>query len=455
MKSYFESILEDTQIISDKNSLSTYGIDRTGHYESNAALVLLPRTTSDLSSILKICNDHQIKVIPSGGRTGLSGSATALNGEVVISMEKMNSIIGIDQVGSTITVEAGAILENVQESVKQSGMYFPLDFAAKGSCQIGGCLSTNAGGVKVLRYGMTRDIVLGIEVILATGDILDLNKKLIKDNSGYKLEQLFIGAEGTLGIITKATFKCVSAPKHLKLAYLGIQNFDQITTVFEQTKKSGFELTAFEFVTDIGVKSVLKAMPQINQILNELYPYQVLIEINHENLDEFENFLISLNEQGLICDAIIATNSNQYKNIWTIREAVSDSLYLLGTVHANDISVPIKSLSQFLSKLNILLSAKYQEFTLGLFGHIGDGNLHIYIINENKNDLFDKSCKLLDEEMFKLVQSFSGSISAEHGIGLLKKDALHFRRSDLEIDLMKQIKSVFDPNNILNPGKIF
>ncbi|MCB0280426.1 MAG: FAD-binding oxidoreductase, partial [Calditrichaeota bacterium] len=420
-------------------------------------LVLLPKSVSEISKILSTCNQHSLKVIPSGGRTGLSGSATALNEEIVISMEKMNRIIEIDPIGSTITVEAGAILQDVQEATKAENLYFPLDFAAKGSCQIGGCLSTNAGGVKVLKYGMTRDIVMGIEVVLANGEILDLNKKLVKDNSGYKLEQLFIGAEGTLGIISKATFKCMPIPQNLNLLYLGVERFQNVSDIYSMVKKSGLDLTAFEFLTDIGVQSVLQAMPQTRQGLSEIYPFQVLIEVNEKNQETLEKLLEDLSGSGLIEDAAISHNSEMFRDLWTIREAVSDSLYLLGNVHANDVSIPVASLSAFLDDFEALMKTNYQAFTLGVFGHIGDGNLHIYIIDKNRGprEEFETSCHQLDKELFALVQLYDGSISAEHGIGLLKKDSLHFRRSTLEIELMRQIKSVFDPKGILNPGKIF
>lgn len=452
---YFEDILDANQILTG-DDLDAYPLDRTGLTTSVASLVLLPKTVDDVSAILKRCYEQEINVIPAGGRTGLSGATVSLNDEVIISLEKMNKIIDVDTIGATISVESGAILEDVQNEAEKQGMYFPLDFAAKGSCMIGGCLSTNAGGVKVIKYGMTRQFVLGLEVVLADGRILDLNKALVKDNSGYDLKQFFIGAEGTLGIITKATFQCSSIPKDKELVLLSVNSFSLIPEIFQKMKASSLDCLAFEFITDIGMKAVLNAMPQIKMPFEDHNEYFVLIEMNEANRDKIQNFIEKLADEELIDDAVFAENSTMFNDFWTIREAVSDSLYLLGKVHANDVSVPIKALTNFVSDLDRLIKDDYQDFTLGLFGHIGDGNFHIYIIDEANKAAseFNALLSSLDKAMFQLVQKYNGSISAEHGIGLYKKDALPFQKSDAELLYAKKIKALFDGKGILNPGKV-
>ena len=433
--------------------LSTYGIDRTGTYKPNALIVLKPRTPSEISKIIKTCNEKKLKLIPVGGQTGLSASSLASNQEVILSLEKMNMITNVDPISMTVTVESGCILENLQNELKRYKLYFPLDFAAKGSCQVGGFISTNAGGVKVLKYGMTRDIILGLEVILPNGEILNINNKLIKNNSGYRLEQLFCGAEGTLGIITKATFKCSAIKKEKSLFLVETNDFKNVTEIFRRVRAEYRELSAFEYLDKLSYKSVIDSMPQIPLPFTTEVDHLLLIETEEENTnsDLFESLL----EDELIVDLRIAESSEDFNIFWKIRESVSDALYLLGKVHANDVSVPIKHLSVFLKELKTLFTENYSKYCIGVFGHIGDGNLHIYIIDYNSDKNFQNDLKELDLLMFKLVSKYYGSISAEHGIGLLKKNALKFRRSEKEIELMASIKKLFDPNNILNPGKIF
>ena len=452
----FKSILTTEQIITNREITETHGTDRTGTYKGKTTCVLFPNNRNEVAAILKLCNENQICVITEGGRTGLAGGTVAIKGEVVLSLSKMNKIETVDGIGGTIEVEAGAVLENIQQKVDEAGLYFPLDFAAKGSCMIGGCISTNAGGVKVLKYGMTRELVMGLEIVLADGNILDLNRSLVKDNSGYDLKQCFIGAEGTLGIITKATLKCVQKPKNLLCALLTFQSFKQVPKALTVLKKS-FDVTAYEYLDAYSIEAMISAMPQASFPFDENTKHVVLVEIDENSTELFEETLLSFHEKGFVEDATIAESSEQFKSFWNIREAISDSLYLKGDVHANDISVPIANLSTFLNDLEQLFDNDYKQFNIGVFGHIGDGNLHIYVIDTETLNTEKRADELyvLDEKMFRLVQKYDGSISAEHGIGLLKKKALHFRRSELEIELMRKIKNIFDPKHILNPGKIF
>ncbi len=453
----FSTFLQAHQILSDELEIAAYAADRTKSFNSKPHLVLFPETTADVSAILKHCSKKHILVIPSGGRTGLTSATVANQDEVLLSLDRMNKIISIDSVGATINVEAGAILEVVQDAVSNAGLYFPLDFAAKGSCQIGGCISTNAGGVKVIRYGMTRDLVLGLEVVLSSGEVLELNKALLKDNSGYDLKQFFIGAEGTLGVITKATFSLKNKPKNPKQVLFAIEHFQQIPELFARCKQQQFDILAFEFLDTLGVDATRTAMPQLMYPFASVPNYTVLAEFENASDDSILALLETLAELNLVQDASIAESSKMSADFWALREAVSDSLYLLGTVHANDVSVPISELTAFVTELQKIVTQNYSEFTMGLFGHIGDGNFHIYIIDKKNRPFEDMATRFhaLDKNMFALVQQLGGSISAEHGIGLLKKEALHYRRSEAEIELMRKLKTVFDPQGILNPSKIF
>jgi glycolate oxidase subunit GlcD len=452
MKTFF-NFLNKNQIILDESELKAYGIDRTNSFESNSSVLLKPINTLEISKIIQVCNQNNIRIIPVGGQTGLSGATLARKKEAILSLEKMNTIIDIDSTSMTVTVESGVILEDLQNELEKHKLYFPLDFAAKGTCQVGGFISTNAGGVKVLKYGMTRDILLGLEVVLPTGEILNLNRKLIKNNSGYKLEQLFCGAEGTLGIVTKATFKCLPLKSNKSLFLIQTDDFKHVPIIFSKIRSSFRELSAFEYLDNISYRAVVSSMPQLSLPYEENVEHLILIE-TEELIDDLSIFE-SLADDGLIVDIRIPENSDDFNLFWKIRESVSDAIYLLGNVHANDISVPVKQLSKFLSELKILFESKYSMYKIGVFGHIGDGNLHIYIINHDNHTHFDTDIKKLDTLMFQLISNFSGSISAEHGIGLLKKDALKFRRSEKEIEIMRSIKKLFDPKNILNPSKIF
>ena len=452
-----KSVLTDSQISIEHSDLIEFGKDRTHVHAPNPSIIVFPKTTEQVSAILRYCNENNVAVVPSGGRTGLAGAAIAANGEVVLSLSKMNQILNIDTIGATVEVESGAILETIQNEVKDAGLYFPLDFAAKGTAQIGGCISTNAGGVKVIKYGMTREIVLGLEVVLMNGDVLHLNKKLIKDNSGYNLTQLFIGAEGTLGVITKATLKCVPPAKNAQVGLFACESFEHIPQILTKTRAEGYDIVAFEFFTKSGKEAVEHHVSSIQYPFEDEYDYFVLLEINGREEDDFFNLMETLAEDELIIDGTTAESSSEEENLWGLRENISESVSMLGKVHKNDVSVPVAKLSEFVTQLDELVTSKYAHYHMVLFGHIGDGNIHVNIIDKSDRSMneFKAEVHKLDEEMFEMISRLNGSISAEHGIGLLKKEGLKFRRSEDEITLMKQIKSVFDPKGLLNPGKIF
>jgi hypothetical protein len=454
----FQTILPDERIADEPDQLTEYGKDRTKVIQPDPAVIVFPKTTEEVQSIVRLCYERQIPIVPSGGRTGYAGAAVAPDKEVVISFDKMHRLVNIDIESGSVEVESGMILENLQQLVAEQGMMMPLDFAARGSCQIGGCISTNAGGLKVLKYGMTRNLVLGLEVIIKNGEILQLNSNLQKNNAGYDLNQLFIGAEGTLGIITKAILKIVPKPRQLQLALITVNQFNEIIPILREAKLQSLDITAFEFFTKDGLSAVLAHMPSCRNPFDAFYPYYILIEIDGgDNSDRLMNFIETLAEQERITDGTIASGSQQFRDLWGLRENISESISMLGNVHKNDIAVPVSSMSRFIPEFELLVRDHYAQFNVLYFGHIGDGNIHVNVIDPSGMDInqFESMARELDEKMCRLIGLYGGSISAEHGIGLLKKHLLPFQRDLLQIETMKIIKECFDPKGLFNPGKIF
>jgi glycolate oxidase subunit GlcD len=443
----------------DEATFLSYGTDRTKLFEPNYEILVFPRNTDQVAQIIKYAYENSLSVVPSGGRTGYAGGAIAKKGELVVSLEKMDKVLDFDPYLASITVQAGMITQNVHKEAEERGYFFPVDFAATGSSQIGGNVATNAGGVRVVRYGLTRNWVLGMTVVTGTGEILRFNGNILKNNTGYDLKHLFIGSEGTLGIITELTLKLTSIPKDTSVILLGLEKYDQILKIFQESHSSKLPLLAFEFFTERCLQKVIQHL-DLNRPFASECPYYVLMEYEISNPEDetflFE-FLESVTEKELILDGSVAQNTHQKKTFWKYREGISESLSILHTVHKNDISLPLREMSSFLDSMEALLAEKYPGFEIALFGHIGDGNLHCNILkpSEMSNSEFFESCKNCDPDMFQLIQKHGGSISAEHGIGLLKRDFLEFSRSPIEIESMRAIKKVFDPKGILNPGKIF
>ncbi len=444
------------RVVVDPDLILEYGKDRTIVHTPAPLAVVFPRSLNEIREVVRYCYENNLSMVPSGGRTGYAGAAVAANHEVVISLSKMDRINAMDVESGSVQVEAGAILEDVQRMVSEEGLYFPLDFAARGSAQIGGCISTNAGGLKVLKYGMTRELVLGLEVVVANGEMLDLNSNLHKNNSGYDLKQFFIGAEGTLGIIARATMKIVPRPRQLQVALLAVSDFEPIMTILRRIRLEGVDVTAFEFFSAACLDAVL-AHRSLRRPFAGDYPFYVVVEIDEGGK---QNQLVQLLEwlavDGLIVDGTVATSSASFTEIWAYREDISESISMLGSVHKNDVAVPVSSMPSFLGDLRNLISSRYQNFDVLLFGHIGDGNIHVNVIDRShmKPDSFRATTADLDIAMCELIRQYHGSVSAEHGIGLLKKKLLHLQRSDAEIQMMKNIKRSIDPKNLFNPGKI-
>ncbi len=443
----------------DELTFLSYGIDRTKLYEPNFEYLVFPRNTQEVSELLKYAFVNNITVVPSGGRTGYAGGAIAKNHELVISLSKMDKVLDFDPYLPSITVQSGMITQNVHKEVEAKGYFFPVDFAATGSSHIGGNVATNAGGVRVVRYGLIRNWILGMKVVTGTGEILEFNGDILKNNTGYDLKHLFIGSEGTLGIITELTLKLTTPPKSTSVVLFAVPTYQKILDLFKESHFFKLPLLAFEFFTQVCLEKVMQHL-DVNPPFSEQSPYYVLMEfeISEENDENYlYEFLEKVTNLELISDGIVAQNSYQKQTFWKYREGISESISILHTVHKNDISLPLRNMENFLQEMQTLLKEKYKDFEIALFGHIGDGNLHLNILKPEhlSKEKFFELCKQVDPEMFSLIQKYRGSISAEHGIGLLKKDFLHFSRTPQEIEIMKQIKKIFDPRGILNPGKIF
>lgn len=453
-----KSIFKADQLRFDTESLQTYGRDWTRFYTVNPSAIVFPNSTQQVRDLVLLARKNKWALVPSGGRTGLSGGAVASNQEIVVSMERMNRILDFDDFDQTLKVEAGVITEEIQKWAAEKNLFYPVDFAARGSSHIGGNVATNAGGIKVVRYGLTRDWVVGLTVVTGKGDILKLNQALIKNASGYDLRHLFVGSEGTLGFITEVELKL--APPHLPLhvMVLGTSSLTDLMSIFRQVREH-LPVTAFEMFSELALQKVLAHHSSLNRPFATSAPYYVLIEFEEksaETVDKSLSLFESLLESGSIADGILSQSPTQAAELWKLREYISESLAPF-TPYKNDISVRVSKATQFLSDADKLLKKTYPDYEVVWFGHIGDGNLHINILRPKTMSIDDfvKSCRGADDLLYGLIQDFQGSISAEHGVGLTKRSFLGKARSSEEIEILKSIKRVFDPDNIINPGKLF
>ncbi|HEY4120941.1 MAG TPA: FAD-binding oxidoreductase [Byssovorax sp.] len=439
----------------EPDDLAEYGGDWTKVHARAPSAIALPRTTDEVSRLLALCDAARVGVVPSGGRTGLAGGAVAAHGEVVLSLARMRRMDPVDELGATVRVQAGAVTEAVHQHAAPHGLTWPVDFASKGSSQVGGNIATNAGGVKVIRYGLTRNWVLGLQVVLASGAVLELNGALEKNNTGADLRQLFIGSEGTLGVVTEATLKLTRLPEKLDVMLLAVPDLAGVLALFRDARRAPFTLMAYEFFTDKCLARVTRHR-KIASPFSEPATHYVLIELERADEAELEAWTTSLFERGLAIDGTLAQHASQAAQLWALREGISESLAATGLPHKNDIALPIAALEAFCAELEGVFQARYPGWEICLFGHIGDGNLHVNVM---KPDDLDKAAFLAktteaDHAMFTLVKKHGGSISAEHGVGLLKKPYLSYSRSPEELALLRAIKRALDPNGTLNPGKI-
>lgn len=422
----------------------------------NAFVMVLPVSTQEVSKVLSLCNQLGYNVVPFGGLTNLVGSTKTTPKDVVLSLEKMNVIEEVDVQSRTITCQAGAIIQSIQEAAANAGMLFPLNFGAVGSSQIGGAVSTNAGGLKVLKYGMTRDLVLGLEVVLADGTIITSLKKIVKDNSGYDIKHMFIGAEGTLGVITRVTLKLSEMPSSRVCAYAGINKYKNVVD-FLKFMDAGLAgtLSSFEIIWPDSFKAMTGPTASVHSPIEGDFSYYILVEAMgaDQNKDE-ERFHILLSdalEKGMIQNAVPAFSSSDYNWFWKIREDVKVLKDLSPNDQHFDISIPINKIGDYVEKVTEELKKVDQVVTVFTFGHIADGNVHFIIGKSEQNAAVISK---VNEVVYAPIQSLNGSVSAEHGIGVDKKEYLHLSRTPEEINLFKLLKSTLDPNGILNRGKI-
>jgi FAD/FMN-containing dehydrogenase len=439
----------------DRDDLIEYGKDWTKVFAPNPAAIVWPRTTADVSTLLRLAAEHGVAIVPSGGRTGLAAGAVAKHGEVVLSLARMRRMDPVDTIGATVRVQAGVVTEAVHRHAAEHGLTWPVDFASKGSSQVGGNIATNAGGVKVIRYGLTRHWVLGLEVVLMGGQVLELNGALEKNNTGTDLRQLFIGSEGTLGVITEATLKLTRLPGKLHVFLFAVPSLKGVLELFREARSGPFTVMAYEFFTDHCLAR-LQRHRKLRLPVETPATHYVLLEIEQADEVGLESWMGSLFERNLVSDGTMAQTSSQASELWALREGISESLSATGLPHKNDIALPIAELDAFVSELGRVFSDRYAGWEICLFGHIGDGNLHINVMKPEAIDstTFLSKTKEADHDMFRLVKAHRGTISAEHGIGLLKKDYLAYARSPEEIEVLRALKRTLDPKNLLNPGKV-
>ncbi|WP_457978555.1 FAD-binding oxidoreductase [Ectopseudomonas composti] len=452
-----KTLVEPGKVLIDADSLETYGKDWTKQFAPAPSAIVFPKTTEQVQAIVRWANQHKIALVPSGGRTGLSAAAVAANGEVVVSFDYMNRIVEFNEYDRTVVCQPGVVTKQLQLFAEEKGLYYPVDFASSGSSQIGGNIGTNAGGIKVIRYGMTRNWVAGLKVVTGTGELLELNRDLIKNATGYDLRQLFIGAEGTLGFVVEATMRLERAPKNLTAMVLGTPDFDSIMPVLHAFQGK-LDLTAFEFFSDRCLEKIL-GRGDVPAPFESRTPFYALLEFEALNEDVANEALATFEhcvEQGWVLDGVMSQSEQQLQNLWKLREYISETISHW-TPYKNDISVTVSQVPAFLKDIDDIVSVNYPDFDVLWYGHIGDGNLHLNILkpeNLAKEDFFTK-CALVNKWVFETVEKYNGSISAEHGVGMTKRDYLQYSRSAAEIACMKAIKAVFDPNGIMNPGKIF
>jgi glycolate oxidase subunit GlcD len=452
----FKTHFPELEISNEPTVLESHGCDWTRFRKPAPSAVVFPRSVEEVTKLVKLAMENRIALVPSGGRTGLSGGAIAADGEVVVSFDRMRRIIEFNSVDRTLTVEPGVVTQVIQEYALKENLYYPVSFASEGSSQIGGNIATNAGGIRVLRYGLTRDWVVGLKVVDGRGELLECNGGLVKNASGYDLRHLFIGSEGTLGLIVEATVRLTDTPPPSRVMLLAVSSIEAMMDVFRKFNDA-LTLTAFEFLSDAAMKYVRQGHGLAAPMDTDSRFYALLeFECREDAIEDialmcFENCL----EDGSVVDGVISQSDAQAADLWRYREGISESITPF-TPYKNDLSVRISKVPGFLEALDQLVKTKYPDFEVLWYGHIGDGNLHMNILKPENMALeeFEQNCAAVNPEVFALTSTYEGSISAEHGIGLLKQAYLSYSRSEADIERMRGIKSVFDPENIMNPGKL-
>ena len=418
-----------------------------------AKAIVRPASTEELSQVMRLCHDHDQTVVAHGGLTGLVNGITCAPEDIVVSLERMHAIEHIDEAAGTMAVQAGAVLQNVQEAAADAGWLFAVDFGARGSANIGGMIATNAGGNSVVRYGMMREQVLGLEAVLADGTVISSMNEMLKNNSGYDLKQLFIGSEGTLGIVTRAVLRLRPAPRTVQTAFVALANFEDVAGLLRRLG-TDFEgkLSAFEVMWHNHYHYMVEETGKHQAFLPTNYPYYVLLESEgadpEREEEQFMGVLGSLMEEGHIADAVIAQSGQQAAQLWEMRDDVETLMHTMSPAAVFDISLPIREMESYVIDVEQTLKERFPDTRLISFGHLGDGNIHLGV-----GPARDKHA--VETIVYERLGKVNGAISAEHGIGLEKREFLPHSRSDAEIELMRTLKRALDPKNLLNPGKIF
>ncbi|EJT78628.1 D-lactate dehydrogenase 2 [Gaeumannomyces tritici R3-111a-1] len=431
-------------------------------YRGHGKLVLKPGSTEQVSQILRYCNQHKLAVVPQGGNTGLVGGSVPVFDEIVINLGRMNQVRHFDDVSGTLVADAGCILEVVDRYLADRGYIFPLDLGAKGSCQIGGNVSTNAGGLRLLRYGSLHGSVLGLEVVLPNGTIVNDLSRLRKNNTGYDLKHLFIGAEGTIGIVTGVSVHCPQRPKAVNVAFLGLESYDKAQQAFREAKGQLSEiLSAFELM-DGGSQEIVAEVTKNRQPLDDKHPFYCLIETSGSNSEhdsaKLEAFLESVMAKEIVSDGVVAQDETQVKALWGWREGVPECIGHWGGVYKYDVSIPLKEMYQLVEDTELRIreagllgdTDDYPVVAVLGYGHMGDANLHLNVGVRRYDERVER---VLEPFVYEWIAEREGSISAEHGLGLAKKKYIGYSRDGVMVGLMKQVKQLYDPNGIMNPYK--
>ena len=450
----FRGLLDSDGFIVGDDISERYKVDFGGKNACEPMAVLRPRSTEELAEILADCSAAGQPTVAQGGMTGLCGGATPRKGEIAISLERMSGIEELDRESMTVTVLAGTPLQTVQEAAAAAGLCFPLDLGARGSCTIGGNIATNAGGNQVLRFGMMRNLVLGLEAVLADGTIVSSMNRLIKNNAGYDLKQLFIGSEGTLGITTRAVLRLYPALPARTSALVAVADFSACVSLLHTLQsRLGGGLSAFEAMWASYFDYVTENVEKLLSPFETAYPLYVLVQsegTDHvADRERMETALTTLLESGIVVDAAVAQSERETESFWQIRDGIAEITALLQPVAAFDVSIPIPDMPAFLDATGSALEAAFPGVTNLVFGHIGDNNLHLTVTTGNHDDL-----EQISEIVFAATNDAGGSIAAEHGIGVSRREYLHLSRTDAEIALMHKLKEALDPKGILNPGRV-
>lgn len=456
----FRRIVGERHAITDPADIEAYVTEERNLFHGRSPLVLRPGSTAEVSAICKLATAHNIALVPQGGNTGLVGGQTPHNGEVVVSLRRLDKIREVDTASNTMTCEAGVVLQIAQQKAAEVDRLFPLSLGAEGSCTIGGNLSTNAGGTAALAYGVAREMALGLEVVLADGRVLNVLSKLKKDNTGYNLHNLFIGAEGTLGIITAATLKLFPKPRAIETAYVGLKSPAaalKLLTIAQNEAANA--LTSFELLSEMAVDFSVRHGIDVRDPLSEKHPWYVLMELSAASADArtpLETILTRAMEEEIVDDAVIAANLTQRNAFWKLREEMSSAQKPEGGSIKHDISVPVAAVPEFIAEADAAVVKLIPGARPVPFGHLGDGNLHYNVSQPIGADTADYLARWheVNAVVFEIVLRMGGSISAEHGIGVLKRDELPEVKDKTAIELMRAIKAMLDPLGIMNPGKV-